>query len=345
MSNYQSLVETKLAPVSNFGDDVVYQCPLCESETSSGHLYVNYEKNKFNCFKCELGGKDIRLLLKVLSIDVSYDYEALYNDYNKELDDIIAEVPTNGNKILEYSRDLSVLKQYYDYHRTPLSLVARQYLHNRGFTDKVIEDLQLCEGVNRYKEEITLKGTKYYGRDYSGRVLVPSLYKGGISFYVARDYTGRKSNKYLNPPKTLAYSSEDVWNLDVVQSHSVIVCEGVFTAATVVAGSGKMNAVATYGKSISFKSNSDINVTSQGEKLLNKKFHTYYIAYDADALNNSLDACEYLYERGADVRLVYIDPKIYGEKADINDIGYEEFLKLMGHSIVYDKFTRLIIGL
>lgn len=331
--DYQSLVETKLEPVSESSKDIVYRCPICDDK--SGHLYVDYNKEMWHCFKCNAGGKSISSLLRLLNINADFDYEKLYSEVDKELDNIISPMKIEKKEIVDYSTNLISLTTYYDLHSAPLSRVAYGYLLDRGLSPEKIYKLGIREGISRYGETFEIGGVSYIGRDYSGRILVPSLRKDGlISFYVARDYIGDKKPKYLNPPKELAKASEDVYNLDIVDSDSVIICEGVFTA--IAASPYKMNAVATYGKSISQKSSDDkVQVTSQGEKLLNRRFKNYFVCYDADALEEAIKSCEYLYDRGANVYLVLIDPAIYGAKADVADIGYEEFMKLMKNAIHY----------
>lgn len=343
MPDFQSLVEMKLEPVGKSNNDVVYRCPRCDDQ--SGHLYVNYDKGYFNCFKCSLGGKKIEGLLKVLQIEIGYDYEKLYSEQESELDSIIAirDKKPKIVDIVEYSTDLTTLTAYYSYHVSPLSTSAYNYLLNRGLSQEQIVKLSVGEGVNRYGEKIIIGNKEFIGRDYSGRIMVPSRRRDGlISFYVGRDYTGTKEPKYLNPPKELGAASEDVWNLDMVDSDSVIICEGVFTA--IAASPRKLNAVATYGKSIAMVSSNDsgIQVTSQGEKLLAKRFKNYYVAYDADAHEEAIKSCNYLYDRGANVYLVLIDPKKYGPKADVADIGYDEFLTLMSNAVHYKGSISLL---
>ena len=336
--DFQSLVERKLPPVGVSGNDTIYPCPYCEDVSSGHHLYINYDKGYWHCFKCGIGGKRIESLLRVIHIDVDYDYTKLYSERDKELDIIIS--PTKKeliHQVIDYSTDLSILTSYYNQHVKPLSQIAYDYLISRGLSKDIINRLQIKEGINRYGDMIICNSKEYTGRDYSGRIMVPSLRKDGdISFYVARDYIGDKAAKYLNPPQELVKASEDVWNLDMVKSDSVIICEGVFTA--IAASPFKLNAVATYGKSISERANNDkdIIVTSQGEKLLNRRFKNYYVAYDADARAESIKSCKYLYDRGANVYLVLIDPLKYGKKADVADIGYDEFLNLMSHAIHYE---------
>lgn len=338
--DFQSMIEQRLEPVGRSGNDIIYLCPQCDDK--SGHLYINYDKGYYHCFKCNLSGKRLESLLKKLHIDIDYDYTKLYNEQDKELDSIIAikedkKKSMRLEKVVDYSTDLNVLTQYYNLHTKPLSYEAYQYLLNRNMTPDLIARLSIREGVNRYGDIININGKEYIGRDYSGRIMVPSLRRDGrISFYVGRDYIGDKPAKYMNPPKELGAASEDVWNLDMIESDSVIICEGVFTA--IAASPYKLNSVATYGKSIAQRSSNDsgITVTSQGEKLLNKKFKNYYVAYDADAHKEAIKSCDYLYDRGANVYLILIDPKKYGKKADVADIGYQEFLKLMNNAIHYD---------
>lgn len=342
-NSFKSLVERKLEPVGRSGNDIIYRCPKCDDK--SGHLYINYEKNKFHCFKCDYGGKTIVPLITELGINIGYDYASLESTYSEGLDEVLSMSKKERSKrIVDYSRNLKTLTAYYNAHVMPLSPIARYYLNNRGIPDNVIERLKIREGINRYNDSIIIDNKPYPGRDYSGRIMVPSLRQSDdlISFYVGRDYTGTKKNKYVNPNQDLAYSSEDVWNLANVDSEHIIICEGVFTAIS--AGGLKMNVCATYGKSISARSNSDnphIIVTSQGEKLLARKFKTYYIAYDADAYGNSLKTAKYLHDRGANVKIVYIDPNIYGEKADVNDIGYGKFLELLAEAKEYNHFLEI----
>lgn len=334
--NLKSLIERKLEPVGYSAEDTIYRCPLCND--SSGHMYVDYHKGYWHCFRCDAGGKSIESLLRVLGLSIDYNYDKLYNEQSRELDQVLSLKISNvvEEDIVDYSTDLSILHEYYNLHTKPLSSQALEYLYKRKITPLQISRLDIREGIDMYGRKLLIKGKEFEGRDYSDRILVPSRRQDGtISFYVARDYIGDKKAKYLNPPKELAVASEDVWNLDMIESESVIICEGVFTA--IAASPIKLNACATYGKSIAQKSSStDIRVTSQGEKLLAKKFKNYYVAYDADALSESLKTCQYLYDRGANVYLIRVDPLKYGAHADIADIGYEEFLKLLSSATKYE---------
>lgn len=347
MSNYQSLIERKLICTGRSGDNFIYACPRCENKDTGHHLYVNYKKNVFHCFHCNYGGRRISSLVHDLGFVTSFDYESLTTDLDMELNTLLEESNCKTPQIREvdYSKDLEVITQYFLYHVRPLSKEAHEYLINRGLTDTSISNLCLCEGLNRYGSTFTIKGKEYKGRDYSGRILIPSLIGDGtISFYVARDYIGGRNPKYLNPNQELAYSSEDVWNLNMVKSNSVIICEGVMTAISANQHLGKDIAVATYGKSISERSNSDnalLRVSSQGEKLLKRRFDCYYVCYDADATTSALNTCTWLSDRGASVKYVYIDPKVYGEKADINDLTRDQFLDILSRAEDYDPLIPI----
>lgn len=342
--DYRSLVERKLTPQGQVGKDTVYACPKCEDISTGHHLYVDYDKGRWHCFHCGIGSKKMKALLRILNIDASYDYSKLYDERENLLDDIITPKKIIKKDAVEYSNDLGILTEYYNQHTTNiLSDTACNYLSQRGITLELIEKLEMREGLNRYGDTITIRGKEFRGRDYSGRIMIPSLRSDdNISFYVGRDYIGNKGAKYLNCPKELGSASEDVWNLELVDSESVIICEGVFTA--IAASPVKLNAVATYGKSIAHRADTDdgIRVTSQGEKLLNKKFKNYFICYDADAHSEAIATCNYLYDRGANVYLILIDPEKYGKKADVADIGYTEFLFLMGNAIHYEGSISIL---
>jgi DNA primase len=338
---FQSLIETKLEPVGKSGDDIIYICPQCDDK--SGHLYINYNKGYWHCFKCGAGGKRIESLLRLLHIEIGYDYTKLYNEQNKELDDIISirnSIRKTIKTAIEYSNDLQILTEYYNLHTKDISESAYYYLRNkRGLTDDCILSLGIREGVNRYGETFNLKGKEYQGRDYSGRIMVPSLRRDGtISFYVGRDYIGDKPAKYMNPPKELGAASEDVWSLDIVNTPSIIICEGVFTAIAVNQALGKIVTCATYGKSIAQRSSNDsgILVTSQGEKLLNRNFKQYIIFYDKDAMSEAINTAKYLYDRGANVKIVKIDTDKYGPKADAADMTNEEIQDHIKKAIDYN---------
>lgn len=348
MASMQSLVESKLDPKGRTGEEIVYACPNCENHEEGHHLQVNYRKGYFNCFKCEFGGKNLDKLLRKIGISTDFDYDILQSDYDKDLKEVLGMgEPTisrvEEEKSVDYSYDLDVATAWFYEHAQPLTPVALNYLINRGMTMTQILKLKLMQGVNRYGQKIHIKGIEYEGRNYGNRILVPSNRKDGrISFFVARDFTGLQTPKYLNPPKFIAYASEDVWNLDMVQSRFVIITEGVFTAIT--AGGEKAIAVATYGKSIADISNAEgVRVKSQGEKLLERGFDVYYLSYDADATEESLENAKYLADRGAKVKIVYIDPNIYGKKADANEIGYTEYLKCLANAYDYDRFLEIFL--
>lgn len=335
MDYYQTLIESKLECVGYSGENSIYRCPVCERNSGSGHLYVNYQKGMFNCFKCNFSGRSLSKLLTTIGYSITelkkmpvhLISEVSSPKKSSLLEDIGGLLTTKSRKVVSYSKDLRVLTDYYNFQTVELSPNAREYLHRRGISDKLISHYQMREGLNRSRDVIRMKGEEYQGRDYSGRILIPSLCAGRneISFYVARDYLGRNNlAKYLNPPQSLAYSSEDVWNLSNVSSDSVVICEGVFTA--IAAGGSKYNAVATYGKSISNVSNtdkSDVIVSSQGDKLISRGFKYYIVAYDADAFEESLRMCEYLHSRGANVYYVRIPP-LHGDHTDVSDLTLDE---------------------
>lgn len=350
---YQTLIESKLEPVGESGDNVIYRCPQCERHTGSGHLYVNYKKNVYNCFKCSLSGRDIRTLLYHIGYTRESIREApidlivsISSRIKNPLDEVSEMLRVNDEEIRDYSTDLDILTEYWRYHVKPLSQQAMVYLYNRGITDEMIHDYCIGEGINN--RGMSLGKRSFYGRDYSGRIMIPSIHKmdNKVSFYVARDYLGRNNvAKYLNPPQDLAYSSEDVWNLYNLSTNRdmLIICEGVFTSMSVCALG--YDSIATYGKSISERSNSrgKCIIKSQGDKILESGYDRYVIAYDADAKDSMISTCEYLRVRGATV--YYIDvPDKYGPHTDLSDFNPIDRRYLINSMRIYDQSARLSLS-
>lgn len=347
MNSFQNLVEMKLDPVGKSGNDVIYRCPKCEGISGSGHLYVNYDRNVYHCFKCNFRGRNIVSLLKFLNVDIDFDYGRLYSDRERELSALLEKEKKKSPliEIVDYSTNLLSLTEYYQLHTKELSSEALNYLIRRGLSEDLIYRLKIREGVNNYGKNFILSNSEYVGRDYSTRIMIPSLRKDNlVSFYVGRDYTGLATPKYLNPPKSLAIASEDVWGLDIVESDSVVICEGVMTAIAVNQALEKFIAVATYGKSIAQRSSSEsgVLVTSQGEKLLSRKFKQYILFYDKDALQDSIKTAEYLYDRGANVKVVIIETEKYGPKADAADMSKEEIIYHILNAQEFNKFIGIL---
>lgn len=345
--SYQSLIERKLTPQGVSGNEIIYPCPWCEDIESGHHMYVNYHNNKMHCFKCGSGGKLPKLIRK-LGLSLDFDYDNLYSDQDKELSSILKDFSKKKVELkkVDYSTDLEVLTTYFCQHIRPLSQEALDYLRNvRHLSDNQIQSLRIYEGSNQFGRVFNIKGKDYVGRDYSGRILLPSILRDKVAFYLARDYTGTKEPKYLNPPKELAVASEDVWGLDGVIGDIIVVCEGAFTAVAVNTALHRNIAVATYGKSIAGKSSeTEIRVTSQGEKLLAKDFGTYIMFYDRDAQEECYKNGKYLADRGANVRMVQI-PKDWthlGDHADAADMTDDEIKQCIRDSVPIDQFLEIL---
>ena len=337
MKYYEGMIDSVLDQVgeSGGGKDIIYRCPFCEGSKGSGHLYISYDKNMYHCYKCGIGGRDIKNLLTMLGISVDEEIPTAISSRKSSTLKLFEII--NVNKKEDDVRDLTLVTEFFDTHTISLTPSSKDYLLKRGLTEEEINVYNIKEGVNR--RGTFIRNVK--GQDYSGRIMVPSMIGNKVSYFVARDYLGVSDRKYLNPPSSIAYSSEDVWNLDLARrsSSTVIICEGVFTA--IAAGRGKYNAVATYGKSIADVSNRDTGgKLSQGAQLLNAKFDRYIVAYDADATKELLSTCEYLSARGADTYFIKVPP-IYGPHTDISDLKRDEYLELLKNMKKYNNQSQL----
>ena len=342
--DYQSLIEHKLVPQGSSGSETIYPCPFCEDINTGHHMYINYNSNKWHCFKCERGGRTLDSLLKRLGMSVEIDYDRYYNETSDRLDTELKELNKSLNVSLEqykfdYSYDLDITTIYFQNHIQPLSLQAQQYLLNRGLSYENMNNFRLYEGKDNRGKIIHIKGKDYVGRNYSGRIMIPSMRRDNrVSYYLARDYKNIYKNKYSNAPKEIGIGSEDVWDLDMIQSDCIIICEGVFTALAVDLALGKRIACATYGKSIAHNSSTTLdNVKSQLDKLLMNNYSQYILFYDKDARESTNSTAKSLHDRGANVKIVVIPDNWYGAKADAGDMTKQEIKYLLSNAKDYNK--------
>lgn len=222
--NLQQLTITgKILQASN--GELRLCCPYCEHirldkspeqrKDTNFHLYINVDKDVFNCYRCGTRGKASKLFPFI----ETYKFT---NTTTGELRHLLNAVDFKP-------------KQLHEFHINELSYPVRQglqayeYLVNyRGFSPEVVSHYDLRVGLNRLE----------------GRVVVP-FYNADKTcvYYSARSYTSVLP-KYLNPKEN---KSHVIFNIDFVPSQEIpIICEGVFSAIS----AGK-NAVALLGKFLS----------------------------------------------------------------------------------------------
>lgn len=198
--------------------DIMYVCPFCYEKLgkvkTDRKLGVCVDPNsphklQWNCFRCGSSGrldyekKNVLDTLKGLKLGkVLDDYEEIENDEYN-----MVYLPKNP-----------IVKGSEGYN----------YLINRGINDEKIEYYGLREGKDTYAKRIIIPN-KFFGANW-------------VDVFQARDYTGKKQPKYLNPSGI--DKSKIVFNLhrQKVGCDQLIVTEGAITAIC-----GGKNCVGVYG--------------------------------------------------------------------------------------------------
>ncbi len=196
---------------------------------------------------------------------------------------------------------------------------AWSYCLNRGITEKMMRDYWVGIGVQR--------PTKANPKGLAGRIILPDWAEGKLVYWTARLYTDAPSYvpRYKNPntPKGGA-----IFNLERAMAFDEVdICEGPISA--VVAGE---NVVCTYSKAYT---------AAQIARLARGTWKRYYVAYDGDAVNKTIDMSHYLWGAGKDVRMVLFDD--HPKRKDPADIGQVAYQALRGHAVPYDPTMVLRI--
>ena len=274
MASYDRVVQTLAAalgePFPAPPPEARFLCPRChkrgKKQDTAGHLHVNTEKEKFNCFRCEWKGPLKYLLESVgLRLDSSIrDWYAVATGVSLFTGKTTKEEPYDNTIEIPYPCDIIhplMFPEAWSYLTDPKTEGGR------GLT---------LDQINMYRIVAS------YDVKYSGRVFIPTITNGKVVYWVARTMTGQEP-KYLNPKGI--DKSYYLFNFEQAkQFDSVVITEGVFSA--IAAGP---NAVCGFGKAFS---------TQQLTMLLDANFKKYVIALDGDARKQAIAMCKWFVSRG-----------------------------------------------
>ena len=209
------------------GDEHIHTCPLCHKDE---HLYVNYEKGVYNCYRC--GGDDpngqggLFKLAEVLGVTVEVDDLDLTGGVTVEqLDKDIADIYMYGDGVLPekirqltYTRNEMPLDPPKDFVyltketwlRSDCNYAIR-YLEGRGFTS--------MDQVTRYR----LGVAPFYGKPW---LIIPDFNgHGQVRWWQRRNLTP-EGPRYLGPEGDKAGKLGN-WYQALAQPVDYIgVCEG-----------------------------------------------------------------------------------------------------------------------
>lgn len=286
------------------GKNMSYVCPFCEEKLgkikTDRKLGVNVDpmsphKLQWHCFRCGSSG---RLAFK-----------------KKDLYDNLQSLSSLA-KMLQPKEDEEYTPDEYNMTYIPKSPIKvgtepYNYLINRGITDEKIEYYQLRLGEDQFSKRIIIPN-KLYGQTW-------------CDVFQARDYTGKKQPKYLNPAGI--DKSKIVFNLhrQPKNPEELIIVEGCITAIC-----GGKNCVGTYGCHPS---------KSQIEQILSVKPKTLICCYDNDDAGNEgmKQLVRDIVSRGYKENLYYVNMPKGKDAADLGEEAFQEYVRK--NKKKYDEFT------
>jgi len=327
------------------GQNFMGLCPFHSEKTSS--FSVSPQKQIFHCFGCGVGGNVFSFLMKYHHITFPEAVKMLARKYNitikagnlspekKKLLDTKEGLFRLNKNVLEFFNNL-LLKSEQGQH-------ARQYLHNRGTTDEIINEFHLGFApdswdslVNFYKslsiprtiaEKSGLvlpkkSGPGYYDR-FRNRVIFPIF---DINMQIA-GFGGRVMDdslpKYLNSPETLVYSkSRILYGLSVSKNHCrqeehVYIVEGYFDFLSLFQH-GVKNCVASLGTAL----------TKEHIRLLKGYAKKVILVFDSDeaGINAAKRSINLFINEGIDLKILVL-PQGKDPDSFIMEYGKEAFIE------------------
>jgi hypothetical protein len=285
----EELVRSKFKVVNVIGDELIIKCPYSGCSDSSGHMWINKERQVFHCWICERKGHITRLFE---DFGIIHDIER-ESKKKKVVKAEKLELPEQFVKLDLYYHDRESME---DDIKDDM-LLALMYLYGRGVTARDVIDCGI---------RITL------GNNYHGYFIVPCYDMfGNLSYWFGRRYlcsSGTCKKRYVNPkfPRTGVIWAIDRWAEGWGGSGNpkgiMVICEGFFDAIY------DTRCVALLGSKITGDQINVIKVANP-EKII--------VALDRDEKKKTINMCTDLIKSGFNQSRIYI--------ANYDNFDYKDF--------------------
>lgn len=332
-------VVSERVPLKRAGRNLKGLCPFHDEKTPS--FVVSTERQSYHCFGCGEGGNALSFVMKTENLDFLTAVESLADRFGINLEPYLNDEKQAPRENLSVYYDMNRLAASHFYLNLKNDEEARQYLYDRGITDKTIKAYGLglakddWQDLHRHygsfdNKEINNSGlfSESKGRTFDrfrNRIIFPiiDLRKRVVGFG-GRIFHGEKEAKYLNSPDTPVFNkSYHLYGLNIAKNHRETKClllvEGYMDVIALYEH-GIKNAVASLGTAF----------TQEQAKLMHRYTERVKILYDGDEAGTkaTLKAMEILKQEGLDV---YVVPMKEGEDPDslVRQLGAEGFLSFI----------------
>lgn len=328
-------------------------CPFHKEKTPS--FFVSPGRQLWRCFGCGEGGDVFTFVEKIEGVEFKDALGILAQKAGVELKKQDPKIRSERNKIIELCE---LASKYFQYQlESKNGSLIKEYLNNRGITQKSIEEFRIgyaplssksfvafLRSRNFNFKDMENAGLVYYAERsgeyilrFRGRIIFPIMNANGdvvafggrklpdeLAERIGRD-TGLESAKYINSPQTLIYDkSNTIYGLDkakmaIRQEDACTVVEG-YTDVILAHQNGYRNVVAASGTAL----------TERQLELIRRFTNNLYTCFDMDvagdtATRRGIDIAQSM---GFDVKVITLEKGL--DPADIikdNKEKWDEALK------------------
>jgi len=182
-------------------EEQIFQCPVCKHH--SHKLYINVDKNVFNCFHCGFAG-GIERLRKYKAIWEKIEDQASLSVYSRLL----------HTQAKEHKFNSDLLKPLKPFREIEEEDAEYEYLQSRGWDPDTIGCYDILVSENEHHEDRAF-------------ITIPDD-KGNTIFYTGRSINGGVAPKYMNSiaPKNFVFKA--VTPIDTFYTENSYIGEGIF---------------------------------------------------------------------------------------------------------------------
>ena len=341
------------APLVRKGSHYFICCPFHPDKTASLCLYE--QSNTYHCFGCHETGDVFKFIQNTQKTDFKGAVEYLARKYNMVVPEFKKGDKTSKDK-KKQERLFNLMKDaarhYHDNLMSPKGKVARDYLEQRGITQKTIMDFGLGYSIDAQElprflkekgysyEEMSeakvafLKGNNSVYDPMHERFVIPVLnYLNQVVAFCGRIIRPQKDTdaKYYNTPESFLFHKSN----ELFGQHTFKKLRGV---KDIILVEGHMDVVGLYQAGIQNV------VASMGTALTQQQAHIIkklmvervYFMYDGDDAGQKgmQRGVDILRAEGLDVRVVDLTED---REAGVKKIDPDEFVKKFGVQAMKDK--------
>lgn len=309
----QTIIEKYIGGYSHVeqGNQHMYHCPSCNWKNP--RLSVNYDENKFKCWKCgfsSLGLISLLYFVKASTLDIEEFKQAQNIKKKFSFKDLNASgettLPTLKNRIKQkIDNKLSKKRKVYPF-------------WNEKENIKIFDNLDTFQGIQAYnlllEREVSDFEIEFYDIRFNpstNKIVFPSRdLDSRVDFYVTRSVDFSFYSNVDEIKKTDVIFNSNLLNM----KDSLYIVEGIFDALKI-----GYNAVPVLGTKIH---------TLLKKQIIRNRTPKVTIIFDDDAHDSMISELDYFYDLGVNVYFIDLNQTPFQDLGDVPKSNLHDVLKL-----------------